>query len=116
MVPVTLRDASYALGARQWQTVLRVSVPAALPAIVTGVFLAIARIAGETAPLLLTCGDSTFWPRTFLKGYTPTLPRYVYNYARSAYPEQNQQAWNSLRDGQACRPRQPGRLSAALVV
>jgi phosphate transport system permease protein len=54
LVPRALREASHALGARQWQTVLRVSVPAALPATITAIFLGIARVAGETAPLLLT--------------------------------------------------------------
>ena len=53
-----------ALGGSHAQTVLRVTVPAALPAIITGVFLAIARIAGETAPLLLTAGDQQSWPQS----------------------------------------------------
>lgn len=93
LVPATLRNASYALGARQWQTILRVSAPAALPAIVTGVFLAIARIAGETAPLLLTAGDLKFWPREGLNDYVPSLPVYVFEYAKSPFIEQNRQAW-----------------------
>jgi len=93
LVPVTLRDASYALGAKQWQTVVRVCVPAALPAIITGVFLAIARIAGETAPLLLTAGDDRFWPRSLLNDNTPSLPVYVFNYARRRDPTDVQQAW-----------------------
>lgn len=54
LVPNTLREASYALGAPRWRTVLRVVLPAALPGIVTGVLLAVARAAGETAPLLFT--------------------------------------------------------------
>src|SRR5437868_12243362 len=53
LVPTALRHASFALGASRWQTVTRVMVPAALPAIITAVFLAVARVAGETAPLLL---------------------------------------------------------------
>jgi phosphate transport system permease protein len=63
LVPNTLREASYALGAPRWRTVLRVVLPAALPGIVTGVLLSIARAAGETAPLLFTAAvvnDTTF--------------------------------------------------------
>jgi phosphate transport system permease protein len=63
LVPASLRNASYALGATQWQTVTRVVLPSAMPAIITGVFLAIARIAGETAPLLFTANNSQLWPR-----------------------------------------------------
>jgi len=92
LVPQALRDASLALGANQWQTVVRVTLPAALPAIITGVFLAIARIAGETAPLLLTAYGSSFYPRS-LDSRTPFLPKYIYDYARSGFPEWEQQAW-----------------------
>ena len=92
LVPPSLREASYALGANQWQTLVRVIVPAALPAIITGVFLAIARIVGETAPLLLTAGNNRFWPRS-LNDYTPSLPLYIYLYATSADDEWHQQAW-----------------------
>ncbi len=94
LVPQTLRNASYALGGSEWQTVLRVSVPAALPAIITGVFLAIARIAGETAPLLLTAGDNTYMP-TGLSDYTPALPVYIYKYAISSVPNWRHQAWGA---------------------
>jgi phosphate transport system permease protein len=93
LVPGSLRDASTALGARRWQTIIRVVVPTALPAITTAVFLAVARIGGETAPLLLTAGDSKFWPRHFLNDYTASLPVYVFEYAKSPFPEQNRQAW-----------------------
>jgi phosphate transport system permease protein len=72
--------------------VLRVTVPAALPAIVTAVFLSIARIAGETAPLLLTAGGSLLWPRS-LNEFTPTLPYFIYNYARRPSPVYQTQAW-----------------------
>jgi phosphate transport system permease protein len=94
LVPQTLRNASYALGASQWQTVLRVSVPAALPAIITGVFLAIARIAGETAPLILTTGFNQFWP-TSLNDNTPALPEYIWKYSMSPYENQRQLAWGA---------------------
>lgn len=92
LVPQALRNASHALGASQWQTVVRVAVPAALPAVITGVFLAIARIAGETAPLLLTAYGSNFWPRG-PGDRTPFLPKYVYDYSRSGYPDWERQAW-----------------------
>jgi phosphate transport system permease protein len=92
LVPQSLRNASYALGASHAQTVLRVTVPAALPAIITGVFLSVARIAGETAPLLLTAGFNRFWPDS-LNDFTPTLPVYIFKYAGSAYPNLQRQAW-----------------------
>jgi phosphate transport system permease protein len=92
LVPQTLRNASYALGAHQWQTVLRVLVPAALPAIITGAFLAIARIAGETAPLLMTAFGNDKW------AFSPSqkmgfLPLYIYQYSMSGDPLYEKQAW-----------------------
>jgi phosphate transport system permease protein len=92
LVPTSLRFASYALGGAQWQTVLRVVVPAALPAIITGVFLSIARIGGETAPLLLTAGYTPFMPRG-LGEPTPSIPVLIYTYAVSPYPNWHRQAW-----------------------
>jgi phosphate transport system permease protein len=91
LVPTSLRHASYALGAPQWQTVLRVTLPAALTAIVTAVFLAIARIGGETAPLLLTASFNSYWPAPFPADYTPSLPMAVYEWSK--YPPMEQQAW-----------------------
>jgi phosphate transport system permease protein len=95
LVPKTLRSASYALGAAQWQTVLRVTVPAALSAIVTGIFLAVARIGGETAPLLLTAGYNKYWPRPFPIDYTPSLPLFVFEYAKDPDPLRQQLAWSA---------------------
>jgi phosphate transport system permease protein len=92
LVPQSLRNASYALGAARWQTVLRVTLPAARPAIITGVFLGIARIAGETAPLLLTADSSMYWPRT-PNDRTPFLPYYIFVYSRMSYPDLQRQAW-----------------------
>jgi phosphate transport system permease protein len=92
LVPTSLRDASYALGASRCQTILRVSVPAALPAIITAIFLSISRVAGETAPLLLTASSNAFWPRS-LNDYTPSLPVFIFNYAVSPYEEWHRQAW-----------------------
>jgi phosphate transport system permease protein len=71
---------------------VRVIVPAALPAVITAVFLAIARIVGETAPLMLTAGENRLWP-TSLNDYTPSLPLYIYNYAKSGYEDWIRQAW-----------------------
>ncbi len=103
LVPETIRQASYALGASRMQTTLRVILPAALPAIVTGVFLAVGRIAGETAPLLLTAGGSDQWPVTvdatfpFLHArpasQTAFLPGNIFNYSRSPYADWRDQAW-----------------------
>jgi phosphate transport system permease protein len=92
LVPGSLRQASYALGATQAQTVLRVIVPAALPAIITGVLLAVGRITGETAPLLLTARDSKFWPGS-LSEKMASLPYYIYDYSKSASAEEQRLAW-----------------------
>jgi phosphate transport system permease protein len=92
LVPQSLRNASYALGAARWQTVVRVTVPAALPAIITGICLAVARIAGETAPLLFTANQSDFWPKD-LSQDMPYLTYYIYTWARTSVDEQNRIAW-----------------------
>ena len=92
LVPSALRNASYSLGATHWQTVVRVIVPAALPAIITGIFLAIARIAGETAPLLFTAVNSNFWPSS-LNQETPYLTYYIYTYAVGDDMDKQRQAW-----------------------
>ena len=92
LVPTSLRHASYALGANQWQTVLRVTVPAALSAIITAIFLGIARVAGETAPLLLTASNNNLWPES-INDYTPSLPVFIFNYAMSPYEDWHRQAW-----------------------
>lgn len=94
LVPGTLRSASHALGAHQWQTVLRVTLPAALPAIITGAFLAIARIAGETAPLLLTAFGNDSW------AFSPNdevafLPLYIFRYSLSGDPIFERMAWGA---------------------
>jgi phosphate transport system permease protein len=92
LVPTALRHASFALGASRWQTVTRVIVPAALPAIITAVFLAVARVAGETAPLLLTASSNQFWPSS-PNDFTPSLPVYIFTYAVSPYDDWHRQAW-----------------------
>jgi phosphate transport system permease protein len=92
LVPPSLRQASYALGASHWQTVLKVTLPAAFPAIVTAVFLAIARVVGETAPLILTASSNTFWP-TSPNDATPSLPYFIFQYSRSPSDNWHRQAW-----------------------
>jgi phosphate transport system permease protein len=92
LVPNSLREASYALGATRRQTVLRVVIPAALPAIITGVLLAVGRVAGETAPLILTARGSNFMPRS-LSDPAPSLPYYVYDFATKPNEVQKNLAW-----------------------
>lgn len=92
LVPNSLREGSYALGATRRQTVLKVVLPAALPAIITGVLLAVGRIAGETAPLILTARGSQFVARSFSDA-TPSLPYYVYDFATKPNEELKNLAW-----------------------
>ncbi|MBD2268824.1 phosphate ABC transporter permease PstA [Anabaena sp. FACHB-1391] len=90
LVPQDLRQASVGLGATNFQTVSQVVLPTALPAIMTGCTLSIARAAGETAPLIFTALFSSFWPDSILKP-TASLAVLVYNFATSPY-----QSWQSL--------------------
>jgi phosphate transport system permease protein len=92
LVPDSIRQASSALGASRLQTTIKVVIPAALPAIVTGIFLAIGRIAGETAPLLVTAGLFDEW-RYSLSDQIGTLPRYIYNYSTSDFNDLKDQGW-----------------------
>ncbi len=92
LVSQELRHASDALGARRWQTVMRVVLPAALPTLITALFLSVARIAGETAPLLLTASSNQYWP-TSPSDFMPSLPVYIFNYAVSPYADWHRQAW-----------------------
>jgi phosphate transport system permease protein len=92
MVPQSLRNASHALGAFHWQTVVRVCVPAALPAIITAAFLAIARIAGETAPLLLTIRGDKFNMALSPNEPMNALPLSIYQFY-SGTDADRQRAW-----------------------
>ena len=92
LVPNSLREGSYALGASRWQTVVRVVIPAALPAIITGVLLAVGRIAGETAPLILTARGSQFLAQSLFDP-TPSLPYYVYDFAKKPDETSKRLAW-----------------------
>lgn len=93
LVPGHLREASYALGVSKWQTVLRVVLPTASGGILTGTTLAIARAAGETAPLLFTCalaGQLVEWDPT---RSVLSIPLVIFEYSESADPTQHRQAW-----------------------
>ncbi|HEY9671084.1 MAG TPA: phosphate ABC transporter permease PstA [Waterburya sp.] len=92
IVPQDIRWASVGLGASNYQTVLQVILPAAIPAILTGVTLAIARAAGETAPLIFTALNSPFWPRGIWQP-TPSLSVLVYNFATVPFKPQQELAW-----------------------
>ena len=92
LVPDTLREAAAALGAPQWKVIVMVAYPAAVQGIATGVLLAVARIAGETAPLLFTALGNQFW-NTDLSRPMANLPLILYQYAMSPYDNWNQLAW-----------------------
>lgn len=92
LVPNSMREAALALGITRWRAVLGVIVPGAITGIVTGVMLSVARIAGETAPLLFTALGSNFGFQGLTKPIG-ALPLQIYHYALSAYPDQQHQAW-----------------------
>lgn len=95
LVPANLREASYALGATKSRTILTVVLPAALPGIVSGSLLAIARAAGETAPLLFTIGAaSTFNPHLFSEANT-ALSMQIFGNATSAFVAAQDRAWGA---------------------
>ncbi len=92
LIPDSLREASLALGVSYPRTILKVILPAGLSGIVTGVLLSIARVAGETAPLLFTAFGSPFMNLNILKPVN-SLPLMIFNYATSPYPEWHALAW-----------------------
>ncbi len=92
LVPGTMREGALALGATRARAVFSVVLPAALPGIITGVVLALARIAGETAPLLFTSFNNQFF-NTRLTQPTSALTVQVFTYAISPYPDWHRQAW-----------------------
>ena len=91
-VPLVLREGGLALGASKWKTIATVVVPAARKGIVTGIILVIARVAGETAPLLFTAFSNRFWSPGWNQP-TASLPVMVYTYAISPYEDWHKQAW-----------------------
>ncbi|MGK7895328.1 MAG: phosphate ABC transporter permease PstA [Xenococcus sp. (in: cyanobacteria)] len=95
LVPQEIRQASIGIGANNYQTVLQVVVPAALPAIITGITLSVARAAGETAPLLFTALFTQYWP-DLSNGFvepTASLAVLVYNFAIVPFQNQQELAW-----------------------
>ncbi|MEP6714354.1 MAG: phosphate ABC transporter permease PstA [Terriglobia bacterium] len=91
-VPNSMREASLALGASKWRTIASVIVPAARKGIMTGMILGVARIAGETAPLLFTSLNNQYWS-TGLKEPTASLPVMIYTHATAPYDDWHRQAW-----------------------
>lgn len=95
LVPGSYREASMALGATKARTILRVVIPSATGSIVTGIMLAIARVAGETAPLLFTALGSRF-VETNPNNPFPSLTVQIYTYAQGPYAGQREQAWAGI--------------------
>jgi phosphate transport system permease protein len=92
MVPQSIREAAYGLGIPRWRAMLSITLPAALPGVITGIMLAFARVAGETAPLMFTAFGNQFW-NWKLTQPTAALPLQIYVYANSPYDEWHRLAW-----------------------
>ena len=92
MVPRSVREAALGLGIPEWRTMLSVTLRTALPGVITGIMLAFARVAGETAPLLFTAFGNQFW-NWKVNQPTAALPLQIFTYAISPYDEWHQQAW-----------------------
>jgi phosphate transport system permease protein len=93
LVPQGMKDASTAMGAYPWRTITNIIYPAARSGIVTGLLLAVARISGETAPLLFTALNNQFWS-TNLSAPMANLPVVIFQYALSPYKNWQQLAWS----------------------
>jgi phosphate transport system permease protein len=91
-VPRSLREAALGLGVAEWKTTLFVVVPSGVGGIVTGIMLAVARISGETAPLLFTAFGSRFWPDGLTKPIA-AAPLQIFQYAVAPYKDWHSQAW-----------------------
>jgi phosphate transport system permease protein len=91
-VPGSLREGAMALGASKWRTIASVIVPAAYRGILTAILLALARVAGETAPLLFTAFGNRFWSPGWAQP-TASLPVMIFTYAISPYDDWHRQAW-----------------------
>jgi len=92
LVPQALREAAYGLGVPRWRTTLSITLRTATSGVITGVMLAFARVAGETAPLLFTALGNTFWNLRYDQP-TAALPLQIYQYANSPYDDWHRQAW-----------------------
>jgi phosphate transport system permease protein len=91
-VPGNMREAAMALGASKWKTIATVVLPAASGGILTGMLLALARVAGETAPLLFTAFGNRFWSQDWGQPIA-SLPVMIYTYAVAPYDDWHRQAW-----------------------
>lgn len=96
LIPDSLKEASLALGVPYYRTILKVILPAGFSGIATGILISVARIAGETAPLLFTAFGNAFMNVNIIKPVN-ALPLLIYNYATSPYPE-----WHSVAWGASC--------------
>ena len=92
LVPNTMREAAFALGIPRWRVTVRVLFKAALPGILTGVLLGLARIAGETAPLLFTALNNQFWSANVAEPLA-NIPVVIFQYAMSPYDQWHALAW-----------------------
>jgi phosphate transport system permease protein len=92
LVPTQIREAAFGLGISQWRTTLSITLRTALSGVITGVMLAFARVAGETAPLLFTTLGNQYWS-TSLNEPTAALPLQIFTYANSPFDEWHRQAW-----------------------
>ncbi|MDX6230894.1 MAG: phosphate transport system permease protein, partial [Frankiales bacterium] len=93
LVPTALREAAYALGVPQWKTIMRIVLPTASAGLVTGIMLAVARVIGETAPLLLTVFGTDFINNDPFSGAQSGLPMFIYNQAQQPYQTAIDRAW-----------------------
>ncbi len=94
LVPQSYREAALALGIPHWKTIIRIVFRAALKGIVTGILLAIGRVAGETAPLLFTALGNRFWSTTIDQPIA-SLTIFIYEYAKAPFEDWNRQAWTA---------------------
>jgi phosphate transport system permease protein len=92
LVPSSLREAALALGVPMWRTTIWVVLRTARSGIITGIMLAVARVAGETAPLLFTAFGNQYW-QSGLRGPISSLPVQIYTYAISPFDDWHRQAW-----------------------
>ncbi|MGC7872482.1 phosphate ABC transporter permease PstA [Desulfosporosinus sp. SYSU MS00001] len=93
LVPHAIREAGYALGISQRRIILNIVLPTAAKGIITGAMLAVARVSGETAPLLFTALGNQYWTHSLFKDPIASLPVQIYTYATSPYDEWHRQAW-----------------------
>lgn len=92
LVPNTLREAGLALGLTEWKVICFIVIPTALRGVLTGILLDLARVAGETAPLLFTAFSNRYWSRGWMEP-TASLPVMIYTYAVAPYDDWHRQAW-----------------------